>query len=136
MKKTIVDEPRSKKYSRRTFIGGAAAVTAALSVSPFKVFSKDLRPAQAGGADFKLKYAPSLGMFRQHAGKAPLDNLKFMRAQGFRAMFDNGLMDKSVQEQEALAGEMNRLGMAWGPFVAYADFKVKSFVTRECCPIE
>ncbi|MCJ7580755.1 MAG: TIM barrel protein [Candidatus Aminicenantes bacterium] len=131
MKKNIVDEPHLKTYSRRKFIGGAAAVTAALSVNPLRVMSKNSQPVQEEGVDFKLKYAPSLGMFSQHAGKNPIDNLKFMRAQGFRAMFDNGLMDKSVQEQETLAGEMNRLGMDWGPFVAYADFSKKSFVTRD-----
>ncbi|MFC2167981.1 hydroxypyruvate isomerase family protein [Acidobacteriota bacterium] len=131
MKNGIVDEPRLKKFSRRKFIGGAAAVSAALSVSPLRVLSNNYQSSETEGDDFKLKYAPSLLMFRQHAGKDPFENLKFMRAQGFRAMFDNGLMDKSVQEQEALAGEMNRLGMEWGPFVAYADFKVKSFVTRD-----
>lgn len=131
MRKNNLDEPLMKKISRRKFIGGAAAVTAALSVSPLRIFSNNYQSAEAEGTDFKLKYAPSLLMFRQHAGKEPLDNLKFMRTQGFRAMFDNDLMDKSVQVQEALAGEMNRLGMEWGPFVAYADFSKKSFVTRD-----
>jgi len=84
-----------------------------------------------GAADFKLKYAPYLGMFENHAGKDPIDQLKFMADQGFTAMFDNGLMSKPVPLQEKLAKEMDRLGMTWGPFVAYADFKVKSFVTRD-----
>jgi hydroxypyruvate isomerase len=81
--------------------------------------------------DFKLKYAPYLGMFENHAGKDHIDQLKFMADQGFSAMFDNGLMNKSAADQEKLAKEMDRLGMTWGPFVAYADFKVKSFVTRD-----
>lgn len=131
MREKKLGEPRLKKISRRHFIGGAAAVTAALSISPLRVLSNNYQSVMTEGADFKLKYAPSLGMFRQHAGRDPIDNLKFMRAQGFRAMFDNGLMGKSVQEQESIAREMNRLDMKWGPFVAYADFKVKSLVTRD-----
>ena len=125
------DNSSSVNLSRRQFIGGAAALTAALSVSPLRVLSNSPQSIKSKADDFKLKYAPSLGMFRQHAGKNPLDNLRFMRDQGFRAMFDNGLMNKSIQEQESLAVEMNRLGMEWGPFVAYADFKTKSFVTRD-----
>ena len=46
-------------------------------------------------------------------------------------MFDNGLMNRPVSEQEAIARETSRLGMSIGPFVAYADFSVKSFVTRD-----
>jgi hydroxypyruvate isomerase len=40
-------------------------------------------------------------------------------------------MNRPAAEQEKLAREMDRLGLEWGPFVAYADFKVKSFVTRD-----
>lgn len=124
-------ELRSRKISRRRFIGGTAAFTAALSLQPFRAFPGRRKISEEEGVDFKLKYAPSLGMFTNHAGKDPLDQLKFMRGQGFRAMFDNGLMNKSVSQQEAIAREMDRLKMAWGPFVAYADFSKKSFVTRD-----
>jgi hydroxypyruvate isomerase len=87
--------------------------------------------AAAGGAGFKLKYAPGLGMFEAHSGKAHADQLKFIADQGFKAWFDNGLMGRPPAEQEALAKESSRLGLAIGPFVVYADFKVKSFVTRD-----
>ena len=43
---------------------------------------------------FKLKYAPSPGTFRKHAGNDYIDNIKFMADEGFSAMFDNGLMGK------------------------------------------
>jgi len=120
-----------RAFSRRKFLTGAAASAAVLSARPSFIFSKKSSLSAQGGEDFKLKYAPSLRMFENHSGKDPLDQLKFMREQGFRAMFDNGLIDKPVDVQETLAREMDRLGMAWGPFVAYADFKTKSFVTRD-----
>lgn len=103
---------------------------AALSAIPLHAGKRNTHPRTASPS-FKLKYAPSLGMFREHAGKDPLDQLQFMADQGFRAMFDNGLMSRAVQTQEAISREMARLNMTLGPFVAYADFKIKSFVTQD-----
>jgi hydroxypyruvate isomerase len=121
---------QSRKLSRRQFIGSAAMGAAALSAIPLRAGKRDAYPRTASPG-FKLKYAPSLGMFREHAGKDPLDQLKFMAEQGFHAMFDNGLMRRPVQTQEAISKEMARLNMTLGPFVAYADFKIKSFVTQD-----
>jgi hydroxypyruvate isomerase len=118
------------KFSRRQFIGTAAAAAAALSVKPIRASVKN-PGLQEVESSFKLKYAPYFGMFEAHAGKDPIDQIKFMADQGFRAMFDNGLMNKDPSLQEAIAREMERLNMELGPFVAYADFKVKSFVTKD-----
>jgi len=117
-------------FSRRRFIQGAAAAAAALGVSPLEGWKR----AAAGSGPalgFKLRYAPSLGMFKAHAGEDPLDQIKFMAEEGFRAVFDNGLMRKEPSLQEAIAREAGRLGMVLGPFVAYADFSKESFVTRD-----
>jgi hydroxypyruvate isomerase len=46
-------------------------------------------------------------------------------------MFDNGLMKRDITEQEKIAAEISRQGMELGPFVLYADFAVKSFVTHD-----
>ena len=119
-----------ESLSRRKFIGTAAVSVGALSFLPGKPAAA--KPAAAPqGTGFKLKYAPYLGMFEQHAGKDPIDQLKFISDKGFRAVFDNGLMNRDAAVQEKLAREMDRLKLEWGPFVAYADFKVKSFVTRD-----
>lgn len=126
--KDISNPPRN--FSRRQFIGSAAAAAAVLSAIPLKAGKKN-SPLKTGSSGFKLKYAPSLGMFKNHAGEDPIDQLKFMADQGFRAMFDNGLMGRPAQTQEAIAREMARLNMTLGPFVAYADFKVKSFVAQD-----
>jgi hydroxypyruvate isomerase len=119
-----------KKFSRRRFIGTAAAAAAALSVSPIRG-SGGNTVRQKATPGFKLKYAPSFGMFEAHAGKDPIDQIKFMADHGFQAIFDNGLMRKEPALQEAITRELERLCMDLGPFVAYADFKVKSFVTQD-----
>ena len=82
-------------------------------------------------AKFKLKYAPHLGTFNEHAGKDQIDNIKFIADQGFRAIFDNGLMGKEPALQEKIANELAKRDMDLGPFVLYADFKVKSMVTQD-----
>src|SRR4030042_4773734 len=80
---------------------------------------------------FKLNYAPSFGQFNNHAGNDLTAQIQFAADEGFSAMFDNGLMGRPAAEQELIARELAKRDMALGPFVLYADFKAKSFVTRD-----
>jgi hydroxypyruvate isomerase len=120
--------------SRRNFIRIATTTGAAILAAP-AVFGSAASSRQQKTTDastpFKLKYAPSLGMFREHAGTDMIDNIKFCYDQGFRGMFDNGLMGRPVEDQVKIANEMKRLGMELGPFVLYADFSVTSFVLNK-----
>jgi hydroxypyruvate isomerase len=124
-----------KKNSRRGFIRKAAFSAAAAIAAPTVLKSQNQAfnlDTLAENGPFKLKYAPSIGMFRQTVGNNdPIDNIRFINEQGFRAVFDNGLMDRPVEDQEKIAAELARLGMDLGPFVLYADFGVTSFVTRD-----
>lgn len=121
------EQQEKKKISRRHFIGGAMAASVTMGMSGSLISGNKIEEHKP----FQLKYAPSLGMFKEHAGENPIDQLKFMADQGFRAVFDNGLMNRPVKDQDAIAREFTRLNMTMGPFVAYADFKVKSFVTQD-----
>ena len=120
--------------SRRSFIKRATTTGAAILAAP-AVFGSEAvstrQKATDSTAPFKLKYAPYIGMFQEHAGKDIIDNIKFCYDMGFRAMFDNGLMGRPVEDQVKIANEMQRLGMELGPFVLYADFAVTSFVTNK-----
>ena len=117
--------------SRRSFIKKATTTGAAILAAP-AVFGMEGPGKKQKAADpvapFKLKYAPYFGMFKEHAGEDIIDNIKFCYDMGFRAMFDNGLMGRPVEDQVKIANEMHRLGMELGPFVLYADFDVTSFV--------
>lgn len=117
--------------SRRSFLRKATLAGGALMATP-AIFGASERFSRKNPGDaeapFKLKYAPSVGMFPEHSGKDPVDSIKFCYDMGFRAMFDNGLMSRPVDEQVKIAGEMQKLGMELGPFVLYADFRVTSFV--------
>jgi hydroxypyruvate isomerase len=117
--------------SRRSFIKKATTTGAAILAAP-AVFGMEGQSKKQKVSDpvapFKLKYAPYFGMFKEHAGDDLINNIKFCYDNGFRAMFDNGLMGRDVADQEKIANEIHRLGMELGPFVLYADFSVTSFV--------
>jgi hydroxypyruvate isomerase len=115
-----------RKFIRNAALGGMALTGMTGAVSAVAGESK-----MSNRARFNLKYAPSLGTFREHAGSDPIDEIRFMHDQGFRAIFDNGLMGKDPALQEKIANELDRLGMDLGPFVLYADFGVTSMVTRD-----
>ena len=116
--------------SRRDFIKKATTGAAFLAAPAFIESSKTVGQQKAtdATAPFKLKYAPGLGMFRQHAGQDPIDNIKFCHDQGFRAVFDNGFMRREPALQEKIMSELSRLGMDFGPFVLRADSGKQDFV--------
>lgn len=121
--------------SRREFLKSVGLGGAALTLAPAG-WAAQPKPVSAKAGAFKLKYAPGLGMFEASAGKSVTDQLKFMADQGFSAWFDNGLMGRPTAEQESLTKESNRLGLAIGPFVVYADFSVESFVTKDAAVLD
>ncbi|PRY13874.1 hypothetical protein CLV24_105244 [Pontibacter ummariensis] len=81
--------------------------------------------AFAGGAaaidkarkTFNLNYAPHEGMFSNFGGKDFLDQIRFMHDQGFRAIEDNGMLNRSPAEQQQIGDLLNKLGMQIGVFV-------------------
>ena len=69
------------------------------------------------GQPFQMKYAPHLGMFKNHAGDDPVDQLNFMADEGFTAFEDNGMKSRSIETQEAMARTMASRGIEMGVFV-------------------
>ncbi len=130
MKKTI-------DLSRRGFVkkmaGASALMMAAPGAAAATLGSDRRKTAKLKDAQkpFNLKYAPHFGMFKELGGKDPVDYIKFCFDMGFRALFDNGIMNRPPAEQELIASELERLGMDFGPFVLYADFGVTSFVLKD-----
>ncbi len=115
-----------RNFFKNTALGSIAYAGMATPVSAFATESRTSNAAQ-----FKLKYAPSFGMFREHAGNDPIDQIRFIHDQGFRAIFDNGFPGKEPALQEKIVAELARRNMDMGPYVLYADFSVKSMVTRD-----
>jgi len=115
--------------NRRKFVTTTLGAAAAMGLAgPKAILASDQSTGSASRGKFKLKYAPSIGEFKAHAGDDPLAQIAFCADEGFTAMFDNGIMGRPVPQQEAIAKEIGKRGMTLGPFVLYADFKVESFV--------
>lgn len=107
---------------RRNFVQtGLVAGVAASTFTPLysKANSDYSAEKEVGAAGFNLNYAPHLGMFSQHAGSDPIDQLNFMADEGFTAFEDNGMRGRSVEVQEAMAKVMGQRGLKMGVFVAH-----------------
>lgn len=110
---------------RRSFLRNSAAATAALLTGTASLTGNSCTPAPVKPPekhDFKLKYAPHFGLFENHAGKDPLDQLQFMADAGFRALEDNGMKSRKSDLQEKIASRMANLGMEMGVFVAHTIY--------------
>jgi len=112
---------------RRTFVRNTAAMAAgaAIAAPASRVAEASDRSRSTKGdtgSTFNLNYAPHLGMFREHAGTDPVDQLNFMADEGFRAFEDNGMKGRELTVQEAMAQTMANRGIQMGVFVAHTIF--------------
>lgn len=108
---------------RRSFLKSSTIASGALlSGSMAHAAASSAIKAPAGKHNFKLKYAPHFGMFRQSAGDDLLDQLQFMSDAGFTAMEDNGMKGREIALQEKISSKMANLGMEMGVFVAHTIY--------------
>ena len=111
-----------RKFMQQSVLAGASVFTAA-SVSAGT--SK-----KTGASAFKLNYAFHDGMFKESAGKNFLDQIQFAYDNGFRAIEDNGMMDRPADEQEKIGNRLAKLNMQMGVFVVNFDhWPVKTSLT-------
>ena len=106
------------KMDRRAFIkvgslaGGSLLTASTVTFGAFTGHDQDK-------TTFRLNYAPHFGMFQNSAGRDLTDQLQFMADSGFRSMEDNGMKNRSVEDQEKIAAKMKALNMIMGVFVAH-----------------
>ena len=121
--------------NRRSFVRNSAAVAAGVSLAAPALAAPALAAPllsnsaakhgasqRVAGEPFQLNYAPHQGMFAQHGGPKPVDQLRFMADEGFRSFEDNGMKGRSVEEQEAMANVMASKEMEMGVFVAHTIY--------------
>lgn len=103
---------------RRDFL--AAGVAGALAAATGAAQSSNAQDGAVAisGEKFKMKYAPRLINFSAHAGKNPIDNLKFISGQGFTAYYDLNLAERPDAEKIVKEGE--QLGLTAGIFSAHS----------------
>jgi hydroxypyruvate isomerase len=111
-----------RKFMQQSVLAGAGLITAAAGKS--NPHNKDDNKA------FHLNYATHDGMFKNSAGDNFTDQIKFAYDMGFRAIEDNGFMDRTVDEQKKVGDTLTRLGMNMGVFVINFDhWPVKTSLT-------
>ena len=113
---------------RRHFIqrGIATLTTAAVAYPAFSRILREDHPAQP---TFEMNYAPHEGMFKNNGGADFTDQIKFMHDQGFRAIEDNGLLKRSVADQEKIGKLLAQLNMTMGVFVVDGGDNWKTSLT-------
>ncbi len=97
--------------TRRDLLAGSAGL--ATGLNPLTLSNTMAH----NGAKFNHHYGPHFGMFKNHAGDDPVDQLKFAADEGFTAWEDNGMAGRSVAEQEKIAKGMRDNGILMGVFV-------------------
>ena len=107
---------------RRNFLKDSLAVSAA-SLVPSSLLPQK-KKAEVNNSDskpFKLNYGIHDGMFKNSVGDSFIEQIKFAHANGFRAIEDNGMMSRSVDQQKSIGDTLGRLGMTMGVFVLTTD---------------
>jgi hydroxypyruvate isomerase len=102
---------KRRNFIQRTLTaGGGMLVPAAISARENRIHAETGKP-------FRLNYAFHDGTFKFSAGKDFGDQIRYGYDQGFRAIEDNGMMDRSPQDQEKIGNLLTKLNMSMGVFV-------------------
>lgn len=101
-----------RHMQRRSFLQSTLTLASAAILSPVFVRASSLQ-----ATPFAMNFAPHEGMFKNLAGADFIDQIRFAHDQGFRSIEDNGLLSRSVSDQEKIGKTLSQLGMTMGVFV-------------------
>lgn len=116
---TILTMQRRNFLKNSLTAGAAGLVPASLLASgpkPASTFDANLLSATAG-KPFQMNYAFHDGMFKNHGGADFTDQIRWAHDQGFRAIEDNGMMGRPVDQQKKIGDTLAKLDMTMGVFV-------------------
>ncbi len=114
--------------NRREFTKAAVAAMLSTVVARSSFGAVKVQDIAESSAPYKSKFAPHFGTMKTSMkGLSFTDQLQFFYDCGFRALEDNGMMRRSVDDQNAIAKKMESLGMEMGVFCALTEWKLPSF---------
>ncbi|MCX6207697.1 MAG: TIM barrel protein [Bacteroidetes bacterium] len=105
-----------RKFMQQSLLAGGSLLAASNVIA-----SEKKQDHWDDSTAFKCNYAIHDGMFNNLAGRDFIEQLKFAYSVGFRAMEDNGMMDRTPAEQQKIGDAMAKLGMTMGVFVINYD---------------
>jgi hydroxypyruvate isomerase len=115
-----------RKFMQQTLLTGGALLTTAMAVGQ----KTKTDAVTTGDKIFNLNYAIHDGMFKNHAGADFIEQIKFAHNTGFRAIEDNGMMARPVEQQKKIGDILAKLGMTMGVFVITSqDWHWKTSIT-------
>jgi hydroxypyruvate isomerase len=102
---------KRKSFLQRSLLAGASLMTTGATNAASRISrARDNGP-------FHLNYATHDGMFKNSAGPGFIDQIQFAYDQGFRAIEDNGMAQRPVDQQQQIGDALAKLGMSMGVFV-------------------
>lgn len=102
--------------NRRSFLHKSAIASAAVGLPLTQAMA---HAESTDDSRYQLKFAPHLGMFKHHAGEGEVEQLNFLADRGFHGFEDNGMKNRDITTQEAMARTMADRGITMGVFVAH-----------------
>ncbi len=105
-----------RKFMQHSFLAGSALLSSTAVLADKK---KNLLPFDAN--PFHLNYGTHDGMFKNTAGDDFIEQIKFAHSMGFRAIEDNGMMGRPVDQQKKIGDTLAKLGMSMGVFVVTSN---------------
>lgn len=106
-----------RKFMQQSFLAGGALFTSATSAFA----NSNINNAAAEEKPFRLNYGIHDGTFKNLAGDDFIEQIKFAHSAGFRAIEDNGMMSRPVEQQKKIGDTLAKLGMQMGVFVLTSD---------------
>lgn len=105
-----------RKFMQQSLLAGGSLFASTLAeAKPFdKSAAEDVQP-------FHLNYGIHDGMFKNTAGNDFIEQIKYAHSMGFRAIEDNGMMGRPVEQQKKIGDTLAKLGMTMGVFVLTSD---------------
>lgn len=104
---------KRRNFVQSSLLAGGAILTGGVA----NAATADKDYSSMAGKTFNLNYGIHDGMFKNHAGEDFIDQIKFAYEQGFRAIEDNGMSGRPVEQQQKIGETLAKLGMAMGVFV-------------------
>ena len=103
-----------RKFMQQSVMAGAGLLTAAKALAGDNNYTADNKP-------FNLNYGIHDGTFENNGGGNFIDQIQFAYDMGFRAIEDNGMMGRTMDEQKKIGDKLAKLGMSMGVFVITTD---------------
>ena len=106
-----------RKFVQQSLLAGTALLT------PFTEVFADTKTTNENSNQnpFHLNYGIHDGTFKNSAGNDFIEQIKFAHSVGFRAIEDNGMMARPVEQQKKIGDTLAKLGMEMGVFVVTSD---------------